>query len=559
MVDLQAPQGSRERQRLLSVRQIKRRSLIRPSFTTHGFKETFFNATDSPSNDDPTNTRIVTDSKGYSLICPINVLDTSTDHLVSICDPSPHLSLPFNVHRINKSLFLAPKGKWSNLDYVLNKDPLVEVFIDDFRLWSELDRLNKTVYFNAFNMVLANLLHVHQSSSQLLVSRRSGKYKRNNPDGIDNRTITKVTDYLADRGMIALHIGRQSDRDENTSWCIPLAPLIAVLEKHDAQLRLHNNTQFAVVRDAKKNHIPVYTNTTKAHRLNKLAQPVRDHYTTWLNHTAMLDDSYLLPWLQRKFNLNMNLGGRFYGHYQNIPSADRKRIRIDGEATVELDYKAHHIAILYALEGSRPGCEPYLIEGHEEKREAIKSIFLRLVNAENLTSLKATITRSGNPKIQKKAKEYEAKRAQYEKLRSMGLRAREPSKPKCVKNGFISNIPEGAKGDDYMNLILNNNSLIKHHFGTENIGLRLQKLDSDLMALVLTKLDGIPCLPVHDSVRCRVSDMDAVHNAMIDSFKEMFGQTILITNDIDNVDNRPPELPSNELCMQYQYDFISNQ
>ena len=52
------------------------------------------------------------------------------------------------LHRINKSLFLAPKGKWSNLDYVLNKDPLVEVFIDDFRLWSELDRLNKTVYFN---------------------------------------------------------------------------------------------------------------------------------------------------------------------------------------------------------------------------------------------------------------------------------------------------------------------------------------------------------------------------------------------------------------------------
>ena len=79
------------------------------------------------------------------------------------------------------------------------------------------------------------------------------------------------------------------------------------------------------------------------------------------------------------------------------------------------------------------------------------------------------------------------------------------------------------------------------------------------MSLVLTKLDGIPCLPVHDSIRCKVSDAGVVRKAMIDSFKEMFGQTILITNDIDNVDNRPPELPSNELCMQYQYDFIGNQ
>ena len=54
-----------------------------------------------------------------------------------------------------------------------------------------------------------------------------------------------------------------------------------------------------------------------------------------------------------------------------------KRIRIDGEPTVELDYKSLHIAILYALEGSRPKARSLCHRRrHEDKRPAIKSIFL---------------------------------------------------------------------------------------------------------------------------------------------------------------------------------------
>jgi len=514
------------------VSTVNQGSLIRPLVTTHSFKETIFNATNNPANDYPTDTGKVTDSMGSSLIRPINVLDASNTLPVPLCETS-QLSLPFNVHRIDKTLLIAPRGKWSNLDYVLNRDPLVKVFLDDFRLWSKLKRLNKTVYFRAFNTVLANLLAVHYSSSQLLLSRRNKIHNKNNPLRIDNRIITQVTDYLADRGLIDLYIGRQSDTDKNSTWCIPLAPLVAVLEKHDAQLRLHDKTQFAVVRDANKNPIATYTNRNKALRLERLAQPVRDHYITWLNHTATLDNYYLLPWLSRKFNCTMDLGGRFYGHYQNIPSNDRQRIRIDGEATAELDYKSHHIAILYALEDSRPGRDPYLIEGHEDKRKAIKSIFLRLVNSDDLSSLKANITRSGNREVQIIAKGYQAKREQYERLRSLGLKATKPSKPMSIKKGFIENIPTDANGGELLQLIMERHHPIAHHFGTKNIGLKLQKLDSELMALVLTKLDAIPCLPVHDSIRCRVSDMGVVRNAMIDSFEEMFGQSIVVTSDIE--------------------------
>ena len=78
-----------------------------------------------------------------------------------------------------------------------------------------------------------------------------------------------------------------------------------------------------------------------------------------------------------------------------------------------------------------------------------------------------------------------------------------------------------------------------HHFGVQNIGLKLQKLDSELMANALTKLDGMPCLPVHDSIRCRLSDMRMVTDAMIEAFRELHGQKIVVTNDLSKIAKYP--------------------
>jgi len=508
---------------------------------TYGFKQHVFVGGKSSNDDNTIGTGIVSIGMGCSLICPINVLGTntaSTEYQYSL-GLGPQLPLPFNVHRIDHGLSLAPNGRWSKFDYHINKDGLVNDFLKDFRRFTILKRLNKKVYFEAFDMVLANLMAVHYSSSQLLLARSNGKHKSSNPLGIDNRTIAFVTDYLADRGLIDLHIGKQNDTDKNSSWCIPLQPLVALLDRYDARIRLHGKTQFAVVRDDDKNAIPMYTNRTKANRLNKLGQPVREHYETWLIHTATIDDNYLLPWLKRLFNKNMALGGRFYGHYQQIPSADRKRIRIDGERTVELDYKAVHITLLYALEGLPLEGDAYIIDGHKDKRNTFKAICLTLVNTEKLSSLQANVTRSGNPKVQQESKSYKAKRERYGYLKSLALKATEPTKPMSIRKGFIENIPTNANGSELLQLIMDRHHPIAHHFGTKNIGLKLQKLDSELMALALNKLVGIPCLPVHDSIRCRLSDMRMVTDAMIEAFRELHGQKIVVTNDLSKIAKYP--------------------
>jgi len=502
------------------------------------------------ANDEPlVDTGIVTNSEGFSLNCPIStelVASNNRSYIASpavvsgLVDEHQHLlfeleprqlSLSFNVHRIDQTLSLAPNGQWSKMDYHLNKDVLVNEFFNDFKGLTKTRIRNKKKYIEAFDMVLANLLLAHEESSQLLLSRHNGQHKDNNPAGIDNRTIASFTDYLAERGLIDLHIGRSSKDDKNSSWCIPLQPLVAILDRHDAKLRLHEKTQLAVVRDGDKNPIKMYTNRNKQVALAGYARPVAQHYQTWLSHTATLDSKYLHPWLRRLFNWNMNLGGRFYGHYQQIPSADRKRILIDGEQTVELDYKAVHFALLYALEGLPVEADPYVIDGQKDKRDTYKAICLTLVNTEKLSSLQANVTRSANPKVKEAHRTYTAKRQHYEYRRALGLKATEPRKPKSLQ-GFINNIPSGSSGSELLQIIMEHHHPIAHHFGTEHIGLSLQKLDSELIANALTKLDGIPCLPVHDSIRCRLSDMEKVRRCMIDTFRELHGQGIVVTDDL---------------------------
>ena len=505
-------------------------------------KKSVFIGQKSANDEHLVGTSRVTDSNSLSLNCPINrfAVCASANHANTVTGEYQHLfefehrqlSLPFNVRRIDQRLSLAPNGRWSKMNYLLDKDGLVNEFLKDFRRLTKINIRNKGKYFAAFDMVLANLFLADYESTQLLLSRQNGQYPKDNPAGIDNRTIASVTDYLADQGLIDLHIGRRSKDDKNSSWCIPLPSLVAILDRYDAKIRLHEKTQLAVVRDGDKNPIKMYTNKKKRLALIRYGKPVAQHYQTWLSHTATLDGRYLLPWLRRLFKWNMDLGGRFYGHYQQIPSADRKRIRIDGQTTVELDYKSVHMALLYALEGLPVNSDPYVIDGHKDKRAAFKSMCLRLVNSDDLASFVANITRSGNPKVQQEYERYKVRRGQYEYLKSLALKATEPTKPMSIRKGFIENIPADSNGSELLQLIMERHHPIAHHFGTKNIGLKLQKLDSELMAMALNKLVGIPCLPVHDSIRCRVSDMEQVSNAMIDAFKELHGQNIVITNDL---------------------------
>lgn len=86
--------------------------------------------------------------------------------------------------------------------------------------------------------------------------------------------------------------------------------------------------------------------------------------------------------LHRVFNRgSFEFGGRFYGPWwQNIPSARRSLITINGFATVEMDYPRLHPTLLYAEVDQLMRGDPYDVLG--SPRDLTKSAFNTLINAE---------------------------------------------------------------------------------------------------------------------------------------------------------------------------------
>jgi hypothetical protein len=148
-------------------------------------------------------------------------------------------------------------------------------------------------------------------------------------------------------------------------------------------------------------------------------------------------------------------GGRFYGPFwQSLPKQMRKLLMIDGEAVSEPDYNAHHIRIIYALEGKQAPLEPYEIEGWD--RSQVKNGLLYLINASTYTKAVNALTYY----------------CQIDHLTAVKLIRAIKHRLREIRNYFHS----GA-------------------------GVRLQYFDSEMAGMVMLGMakKGVPALGVHDS------------------------------------------------------------
>ena len=94
-------------------------------------------------------------------------------------------------------------------------------------------------------------------------------------------------------------------------------------------------------------------------------------------------------------------------------------------------------------------------------------------------------------------------------------------------------MPDHIQGEHLYKSITERHSLIADLFGTDDIGGKLQKLDSDIMAMALNELakKGIAGLPVHDSIRCKVEDEQVVINEMKAAYFAEIGLNCVISSD----------------------------
>lgn len=211
--------------------------------------------------------------------------------------------------------------------------------------------------------------------------------------------------------------------------------------------------------------------------------------------------------LHRVFNQDFDKGGRFYGGWwQNVPEELRDHILIDGEPTIELDYKGFHIALLYALEGidyfAQDGADPYVVEGWD--RNSVKLLLQVLLNSKN---------------------KQEAIGGFIDDRRKRGL-------PTVPRNEIVSLL---AKFESM-------HAPIARYFN-EGEGVRLQNLDARIAELVIHECmqNGIIdleaaareeiirhkflVLPVHDSFRVKARYKEYLRRAMVQAI-ESVGQEL---------------------------------
>jgi hypothetical protein len=189
--------------------------------------------------------------------------------------------------------------------------------------------------------------------------------------------------------------------------------------------------------------------------------------------------------LYRIFNLNFRHGGRLYGHWtQGVPKRLRAELTIDGEPIAEPDYRAHHLRILYALDGLPLDGDPYDIDGW--LRETVKRALLILINA--------------------------------------------PTRERAIRAiVYRCEIDRGA-AERLVNELKQKHKPIEMHFHS-GAGLRLQRIDSDMAERVeLGQIRrGNPVLPIHDSFIVPMRYEGAVREQMEEAFETMLARGNCLT------------------------------
>jgi hypothetical protein len=458
---------------------------------------------------------------------------TLINNVRNLSQKGGQLRFQFDVIRLDKTLTLESAHHLKTIVCSKSSLSIVDDLLADYS--TRFKRFHAVKHSEALSMLLANLLYAYGHNKGVL-------YSRNN-SGKGERLIMGLIDYLAECGLVESII-QPPNEVGCSSYALALPELKRQLDIAKAKLAKSKNHKPLILRDENKKELSTarLENYTP-NKFKQLTKPVDLHNEWWNNNSATISKRPVIPFLHRVFNKSFDLGGRYYGLHQSIPSKDRANILFNGKPTVEIDYSSMHMAILYAWAGVGMIGDPYLIEGYE--RKAVKAIMLRLVNIENMSSLKAIVTNSAKESRKAAFSEYKAKRDTFERQAASHLKATPPRKPKWL-DSHIQNIPEGFNAKAFIQSLHERHSAISQFLGSNDIGLRLQAADSALVGVIMNDLYSqktpVPVLPVHDSLICRKTNSELVRLTMKHHFREMFGSSIEVTVS----ENKPTPTPDND-------------
>lgn len=196
-------------------------------------------------------------------------------------------------------------------------------------------------------------------------------------------------------------------------------------------------------------------------------------------------------------NPRFDKGGRLFGGWwMQIPEELRKAIHINGQSTIELDYKACHPRMLYHRLGMEPPGYVYTLP--------------EIRDYEHQTG-----------------KEADTYRPAVKWLMQVLINGR--GRPEATERPDDLLFPPGISIPDLANIIEARHEGIANDFRT-GAGLQLMRLESDIALEIIStaRLEGWTVLSVHDSFITTLDRKERLSELMIDSYSKRLGREPVI-------------------------------
>ena len=363
-------------------------------------------------------------------------------------------------------------------------------------------------FLGCLRVILINLMRVQTFDDGLTVGMASGKgrldhERRYRPAQATVSYHLQALALLQERGLVKIVQGgyhffgySQTARYALTDTALLTLPLEGLtvsdfsIARRDETIRLKNSEgQLIKYMDTEETH----EMRLRLHKLNTLLESTDIGSTSHPNALTDFDEEFSgeRTDLYRVFNNgSFSEGGRFYGGWWlHAKKHLRQTITINGQPTVEADFKGLHPAILFAKQGLSIPLDPYAlvpkVDGNDTLRKHAKFTFLALLNA----SWKGT----AEPR--------------HFDTRAHGMTA------EAFRHSVKAAFP-----------------MLPGIFD-KGIGLKLQREDSDLAERVMMHFvdRGIPVLPVHDSFIIAANHHALLVSVMKTIFYEVYGQLPTVT------------------------------
>lgn len=341
----------------------------------------------------------------------------------------------------------------------------------------------------------------------------------------NQRALKSVLDWLESLEYIVIKQGRCNPKIINYSYLTKFQPtekFKGILGNHSLQLQDIEDVRVINIKDEEGNvtdRIRLDGSTLDGKCIKLFNDFIKTHKVQCGLQSGDFDENHHLYGFTGNIFLNSQVariytgkegvGGRLYNQgslqVQHLSESIRKRITIDGEPTVELDFKAFHPSMIYHLEGLISPVDAYDIfptdPNRAQLRECVKAAFNIFINSANIPEAVHGLTSE-----------------LFSNQKELGavLKQHYQSNPQSCVALLLKEVYKAHKP-------------VKKWFcqaGWET----LQNKDSDIMLLILMNLTkkGIPALPIHDSVIVPAKDAQAAHKVMKIAYKKVMGFDIQI-------------------------------